>query len=127
MTAGPPFSNGTEGDAWMANWCERCLRDAPFRNGISNTGCPLLLIALDGYTPAEWIVDQPFQLGHQYRCTEFRAAGYRNPGPDPLPEPQAMDGLFPRPSPARRALTGTPVERPGLRPVITPHLVGGLL
>jgi hypothetical protein len=35
----PAFSNSTEGEVWTANWCDRCLRDAPFRNGISPVGC----------------------------------------------------------------------------------------
>jgi hypothetical protein len=98
-----PFSNGTEGYGWQANWCDRCLVDAPFRNGLNKSGCPLLLVALSDMTPAEWL-DGPrdeegrYSIEDQYHCVEFRApGGGRGGGPRPKPEPPDMDGLFPRP------------------------------
>jgi hypothetical protein len=66
---GPAFSNGTECDAWMANWCYRCVHDDP------DEGCPLVLVALLGQTPVEWQEAEPGSLGHQYRCTAFQARG----------------------------------------------------
>jgi hypothetical protein len=99
---GAPFSNGTEGYAWQSQWCDRCLVDAPFRNGLKGaTGCPLLLIALGGKTPAEWI-EQPWgehgpSLYDRYHCVEFRRPGGGGGEPRPKPEPKGMDGLFPRP------------------------------
>ncbi|RSN26536.1 hypothetical protein DMC63_01485 [Streptomyces sp. WAC 05977] len=98
----PAFSNGTEGETWMANWCRRCLRDAPFRNGLVKTGCPLVLISLMQRTPAEWL-DGPrdehgrYSMADQYHCIEFRAPGDGGGEPRPRPEPPDMDGLFPRP------------------------------
>ncbi len=96
-----PFSNSTEGEAWQANWCDRCLRDAPFRNGLTNSGCPLLLVAMMGRTPAEWLdqtaADELPRLGDQYHCIEFRPPGGGSGEPKPKPEPPSMDGLFPRP------------------------------
>lgn len=67
----PAFSNGTEGDAWMENWCYRCVHEAdPDETGA----CPLLTVAMLGQTPAEWLEDSPGSLGQQYRCIEFEAA-----------------------------------------------------
>lgn len=68
-----PFSNGTEGEAWMANWCARCVHDAPARRGDYGNGCSHILTALTGQTPAEWL-DQgvPYRIGDQYHCIDFR-------------------------------------------------------
>lgn len=104
----PPFSNGTEGYGWMGAWCDRCLVDAPFRNGISPTGCELLLIAMVGKTPAEWL-EQPldeqgrYSIEDQYHCINFRApgdGGGREPRPKPTPRGQGE--LF-----AREQVRGT--------------------
>lgn len=106
-TEGSPFSNSTMGGIWMARWCDRCLRDAPFRNGLKGaTGCPILAVALCGRTPAEWL-EQPeseiirpdgWDCANMYHCIEFRAPGDGGGGePKPKPEPPQMDGLFPRP------------------------------
>lgn len=99
----PPFSNGTEGYGWMANWCDGCLRDAPFRNGLKGaSGCPLIAVAmLEQKTPAEWL-DGPrdehdrYSIEDQYHCIEFKAPGGGGE-PRPKPEPPQMDGLFERP------------------------------
>jgi len=57
----PPFSNGTEYDAWWERHCARCRNE---------DDCPLLAVALfETVTPAEWQPDQPGSLGNQYRCT----------------------------------------------------------
>lgn len=83
------FSNSTDGEAFMSNWCWRCLHDKPARNGHEEDGCPLILVALMGKTPVEWF-DQwdgksPFPLGDQYHCIEFRD---ENDGPPPPTEPE---------------------------------------
>lgn len=112
-----PFSNGDEGYGWMENWCWRPChepdelawqkyeageRKTPPKSG---TGCPLLLLALTGKTPSEWI-EQPWiddlPPVDRYHCVEFRGPDdLRNPGgprgPQPLREPDDMDGLFERP------------------------------
>lgn len=59
------FSNGTEGDAWMENWCYRCAHEET---------CVLVLVAMLGKTPRAWEPDRPGSLGHQYTCTAFEAA-----------------------------------------------------
>lgn len=100
---GRPFSNGTEGYGWMGNWCDRCLRDAPFRNTGKGSGCPLIAVAmLHERTPAEWL-DGPrdekgrYSIEDQYHCIEFRAPGSGGGGPRPKPDPPDMDALFERP------------------------------
>ena len=62
-----PFSNSTDGHAWMSRWCENCAKD----DDATDAYCPLLTVALCGSTPREWIPDQPLRLGYQYICTEF--------------------------------------------------------
>lgn len=75
----PAFANGTEGDAWMANWCERCAVDQPHREGRDDIGCPLILVAIQGRTPAEWL-DGPrdehgrYSMANQYTCTNYEEA-----------------------------------------------------
>jgi hypothetical protein len=103
----PAFSNGTEGETWMANWCHRCLRDAPFRNTGKGSGCPLVLVALQDRTPAEWL-DGPrdehgaYSMADQYHCIEFRAPGGGGGELRRKPDPRGMDGLFERPARAAR-------------------------
>ena len=64
---GSPFSNGTSVEMWMGDWCYRCKVDAPFQRDESPTGCPLIMVALLGKTPAEWA-----ETGMQdYHCSEF--------------------------------------------------------
>lgn len=119
---GPAFANGTEGYGWQANWCDNCLRDAPFRVGITDTGCPLLLIALSERIPAEWL-DGPrdehgrYSIADQYTCVEFRAPGDGKGEPRPRPEPPDMDGLFPRPDRRTRMLVQQPAQD-AARPIV---------
>lgn len=113
----PPFANGTEGYGWEANWCARCLRDAPFRNGISPIGCPILLTAMTGRTPAEWL-DGPrdergrYRIEDQYVCVEFKAPGSGGGEPTPQPTPRDQGVLFDRePHTGRRVLAPLPEDR----------------
>lgn len=77
----PPFSNATEGDAWTANWCDKCGHDA---EGPDN-GCPILLVGLLGKTPAEWLPGDRMRLGATYRCSEFRKSRPRRPAVVDIP------------------------------------------
>jgi hypothetical protein len=92
--AGSPFSNSDEGIAWMANWCDRCVHDRPARRGDDGNGCHLILIALCGKTPSEWMEgprDEKgrYSMADQYHCIEFRDErdrGGREPrSPRPVP------------------------------------------
>ena len=42
------FSNGTEGRAWEALWCERCAVDHGMHQPEQSDGCVYLLYALSG-------------------------------------------------------------------------------
>jgi hypothetical protein len=94
---GSPFSNGTEGYSWMANWCDECTNN----DEATELWCPILSVALLGKTPAEW-VEQPWKqikgrpegevapsLGDTYHCTEFvqRPEWHDDPDGDPPPPP----------------------------------------
>lgn len=98
----PAFSNSTEGEGWTANWCCRCLHDAPFRNMGKGSGCPILLVTLVGRTPAEFLDGRRdeqgrYSIADQYHCIEFKPPGGGGGEPRPKPEPRGMDGLFERP------------------------------
>lgn len=112
----PAFSNGEEGFGWTANWCGRCLRDAPFRNMGKGSGCPLVMVSLLDRTPAEWL-DGPrdehgrYSIADQYHCIEFKAPGDGGGEPRPKPDPRGMDELFPRPeTQVRMYVQPNPVE-----------------
>jgi hypothetical protein len=104
-----PFCNGTEGHDWMYRWCDRCQHPVEkawqaYNDGKRKTqlkgyegGCPLLMAALVGHTPAEWL-EQEEGLD-RYHCIEFRGPdeGGGDSAPRPKPEPTDMEGLFPRP------------------------------
>jgi hypothetical protein len=96
---GRPFSNGTEGYAWMGNWCDECVNN----DEEKELWCPILSVALLGKTPSEWI-EQPWgqikgrpegetapTLGDTYHCTEFvqrpEWPGDDDPDGEPDPEP----------------------------------------
>jgi hypothetical protein len=95
-----PFSNGTEGYAWMANHCDRCLHDAFVNQG---RGCPIIGKALldhDAEIP-EWLdtfPEGPFRLGEHPTCVEFKPRGWRNPEPRPKPHPPGQDPMFDPPT-----------------------------
>jgi hypothetical protein len=95
---GSPFSNGFEGEHWMANNCHRCIHDKPARDGSDPTGCPLILVAYLGKTPAEWLEKNRSSLGDQYTCLYFRDEN-DGPGPHeptPIPDPPGQLTLCPR-------------------------------
>jgi hypothetical protein len=85
----PAFSNGTEGYAWMDNWCwHPCKKDR-------NEDCPLIMASIMGVTPIEWTEVERFSLADRYNCSEFepddRDGDDREP--EPFPQPVAeMDG-----------------------------------
>lgn len=72
-------SNGTEGMDFMAQFCDRCRRDANYDNG-KGPGCQILAASMayqfgeSGYPP-EWIEDEQGS-----RCTAFEPM-YEDGGP----------------------------------------------
>ncbi len=112
---GSPFSNGFEYDHWAANWCDRpCLHDGPFQRGETDLGCPLLMVALMGKTPSEWLEQDRGRLGDQYHCVEFRDED--DPGghePVPIPDPPGQETSLPRdPYEGVRMYSPLTAERP---------------
>lgn len=88
-----PFSNADQGEAWMARWCGRCVHDRPARQ-MTGAGCPLVLVAVMGRTPAQWLT--PNGDG-ELHCVEFRGED-DGPGPEPqpVPDPPGQLALWPR-------------------------------
>jgi hypothetical protein len=102
----PPFSNGDEGYGWMWNNCDRCVHDKPAREDHPEDGCPLILLAMIGRTPAEWLDQkrigpkgplEPYGIADQYRCMYFRSEDDGpDPEPCPVPDPPGQLCLMPR-------------------------------
>lgn len=96
-TSRVPFSNGTEGDAWMAIWCSYCTHDHTIHGPDAGTGCQLIGDAMLGASdpdtwvwPEAWIPEPPgsfalpsrlicgqFEPCHEGRCTGDPAAEQR--------------------------------------------------
>ena len=73
-----PFSNGTEGDAWMEKWCRYCSRDHGQHTdepGEADGGCHLILDAMLGNAwPEAWVPepdDGRFFLPSRMICSAF--------------------------------------------------------
>lgn len=71
-----PFSNGTEGDAWMDKWCALCIHDHPMHED-TGPGCELILHAYlfdDLGWPEAWLPepdDGSFALPPRMICGQF--------------------------------------------------------
>lgn len=111
-----PFSNGTEWEIWAANWCWRpCMNPVEanwqrYEDGKGPApedfpgGCPLILVAMMGKTPSEWIEQPDNGYQNDYHCIEFRDEEGDGGEPEPVPDPPGMIELFPRPEPTTRML-----------------------
>lgn len=97
-----PFSNSTEGYAWMRAHCATCIHDKPTRQGREHDGCALIALSMGGYTPAEWIpgdpqVDGGWDPTKLFMCVEYsHEDDGGNPEPKPIPDPPGQLTLFPR-------------------------------
>lgn len=89
----PAFSNSTEGDGWMSSNCGTCIHDKDQRTeDIPGPGCPLILVALMGRTPIQWMEGPLSPEGHisianQYRCIQYRHEDDGPAEPQPIPDP----------------------------------------
>lgn len=69
--------NGTEGEMFQEQWCNRCARDAAFRNGKPEHGCRILAATMafevdDPEYPREWIREaNDSEWPGTARCTAF--------------------------------------------------------
>lgn len=92
----PAFSNGTEGYGWMEANCETCIHDKAARQGDVG-GCPLILVALMGRTPQEWLEGDRDTIARRYTCVMYRHEDDGgDPEPRPIPDPPGQLTLFPR-------------------------------
>jgi hypothetical protein len=79
--------------------CARCVHDASARNEEENgPGCPLVLVALQGRTPRQWLTpDEDSLVLGDFTCVEFRDEnGGPPPEPRPVPDPPGQLTLVPR-------------------------------
>lgn len=60
-----PFANGTEGELWMSEHCERCTF------GDEEANCPLILLAMIGRTPRVWTRVENAGPCHTWHCPEW--------------------------------------------------------
>lgn len=81
-----PFSNGTEGDAWISKWCDYCVHDHALHNGREGDdggGCDLIFLSMMSDFPCEdfpwpeaWLPepdDGKFYLPSRMICAQFEA------------------------------------------------------
>lgn len=75
QAANRPFSNGTEGQAWMDRWCSFCSKDHGMHDESGTPMCGILVEAMLGDShPAEWVPepdDGRFSLPSRMICTAF--------------------------------------------------------
>jgi hypothetical protein len=75
-TRGMPFSNGTEGDAWMEKWCAYCVHDHGQHGDAADAGCDLIFGAMVGDDwPEAWLPepdDGRFFLPSRLICGMFK-------------------------------------------------------
>ncbi len=78
MNAAPLFSNGSEGAAWLAVWCDYCSRDHGMHTGGDGIdGCRIAAHIVGGETPPE-IVREPdgeYHLPPLHICSAFTPCG----------------------------------------------------
>ena len=59
-------SNGSEGDYFMAEWCERCAKDG-YTEEHPEKGCPIIVESMRDMNPPQWrINDDGWPM-----CSEF--------------------------------------------------------
>lgn len=93
-----PFSNGSQGYGWMARNCDHCIHDKSARSDDYGPGCPLVMVALMGRTPIQWLAEtEEAWVYGDFRCIEFRSED-DGPGPEPqpIPTPPGQGELLPR-------------------------------
>jgi hypothetical protein len=89
-----PFSNGTEGYAWMSRWCDTCTHDHEMHDG-DGPGCELIALAMidevDQSSEA-WIAepdDGTFALPSRMLCTLYQPCTKDGCDGDPWPKDRA--------------------------------------
>lgn len=90
-----PFSNGTEGDAWMSRWCAYCFHDHSMHDpDPEGPGCEIVtyLMLGEGHAP-EALIPEPddgrFALPSRMVCTRFEPCTEQDCKGDPGAEARA--------------------------------------
>lgn len=88
-----PFSNSADYGAWDERWCERCVNE----DWSSEELCPILDVAISGWTPREWT--PTVGRSGDYVCSEFEERygcddGEPDPQPRQVPEVDGQAGVF---------------------------------
>lgn len=90
-----PFSNGTEGYAWMDKWCAYCAHDHGAHNDTYENTCELIALAMidevDESNEA-WVAepdDGEFHLPSRMLCTLFQPCTNDDCDGDPHAETRA--------------------------------------
>lgn len=90
-----PFSNGTEGEAWMDKWCAYCVHDHGAHDDTYDDTCRVILEAMtadhDKFDAGEaWVApDKPGYLPSRMICTLFEPCHKGDCGGDPGAEARA--------------------------------------
>ena len=104
------FSNGTEGHAWMAEWCNRCANDHACHtiDGDAGDGCEIVLRSMvntDDVIP-EWVdecEDAWHYLPRRMNCLMFSLCKACHPDDDGPERPRR-----PKPGPGQEQLFDVP-------------------
>jgi hypothetical protein len=89
-----PFSNSTEGDAWMSKWCTYCEHDHNIHTMGSGPGCDFILDAMlrKPVDHEAWIAepdDGQFYLPSRMICVAFKPCNKDECQGDPAPDARA--------------------------------------
>lgn len=94
-----PFSNGTEGDAWMGVWCDYCTHDHPITHNdpaATGGGCQIMLLAVaqsddEWRWPEAWLPEPfgEFALPSRMICHQFQPCEQGDCSGDPHSEVRA--------------------------------------
>lgn len=89
QTATKPYlpSNGTEGIGFEDRWCSRCQRDWMFHTKGAG-GCSILIKALCGTQPREWVVIESGPT-----CLAFRERAPRKRLPPGWKHTRSLPGM----------------------------------
>lgn len=84
-----PFSNGTEGEAWMSRWCSFCVHDHGAHDETYESCCSIIGASMTGEVwPEAWLPepdDGSFSLPSRMICGQFMPCSLGDCCGDPSP------------------------------------------
>ena len=88
------FSNGTEGAAWQADWCDRCEADHDeMHTTLTGPGCEIMSRSFLDEPIPEWIdnrASEGFTFPPAIVCIDFRRCACDRGPDDPPGEPRPV-------------------------------------